>query len=494
MQGYAASRNETKRINIMNTININEKTLKNITGIAYDSRKVEKDNAFVCIKGEHSDGHNYAPQAAENGAVLIITEKELSGISCPQIVVEDTKFALAQISAMFYDYPSKKLGMIGVTGTNGKTTVTHIVESIFEKANISCALIGTLGSRLSSKEDYIEGEHTTPQASDLQQILKTFVDKNIERAVMEVSSHALEQNRVAECEFSGAVFTNLTQDHLDYHVTMQKYFEAKALLLNLLKNDSYAVINSDDEYFATLKPGNAKVFTYGIENDADIKAENIEFSVNGSKFLCKTPLGNKNVKIQLAGLFNVYNVLAAISVGIAEGIDLDKCIEAVESIGGIPGRFEVVSREPLVIVDYAHTPNGLENVLESAKELVPAKGKLVCVFGCGGDRDITKRPKMGKIAEKICDKIIITSDNPRTEDPQQIITDILTGISELDSKKIIVELDRTIAIEQAILNSTPQDVIVLAGKGHETYQIIGTEKHHYDDREKAREALLKIAK
>jgi len=478
----------------MSNLNIDSELLNNITGITYDSRKVEPGNVFVCIKGEHTDGHNYMQQAIENGAVLIIAQKQLGDISCPQVVVDDTKLALAQLSAKFYNYPSKKLGMIGVTGTNGKTTVTHIVEAIFEKAGISCALIGTLGNRLSSAADYVSSDHTTPQANDLQQIMASFVEKGIQRAVMEVSSHALEQNRVAECEFSGAVFTNLTQDHLDYHITMENYFEAKSLLLNLLKNDAYAVINADDEYFQRLNPEGVRVFTYGLINNPAIKAENIVYSASGSTFLCRTPLGDKNVSIKLTGQFNVYNVLAAIGVGIAEGIDLNTCIDAVENISGIPGRFEVVSHEPLVIVDYAHTPNGLENVLEAAKELVPIKGRLVCVFGCGGDRDITKRPKMGRIAEKYCDRVIITSDNPRTEDPQQIITDILTGINALDSKKIIVERDRTIAIEQAILNSQPDDVIIIAGKGHEDYQIIGNKKHHFDDREKARDALKKIPK
>ncbi|OGI00359.1 MAG: UDP-N-acetylmuramoyl-L-alanyl-D-glutamate--2,6-diaminopimelate ligase [Candidatus Melainabacteria bacterium GWF2_37_15] len=472
-------------------MNIDENILKGITGITYDSRKVSKGNIFVCIKGEKSDGHNFAAQAAEKGAALIVSEKELNGnISCPHIVVKDTRLALAQLSAKFYDYPAQKLGLIGVTGTNGKTTVTHLIESIFEKAGTSCALIGTLGSRFSSLDDYASTDHTTPQASDLQQNLRVIVDKGIKRAVMEVSSHSLCQDRVAGCEFKGAVFTNLTQDHLDYHITMDNYFKAKAQLLELMQEDSYAITNADDEYFKGLK----HTLSYGINNDADIKAENIKFSVNGSEFLCKTPSGSKQVKLQLTGQFNIYNVLTAIAVGIAEGIPFDTCIEAVEAIPGIPGRFEVVSREPLVIVDYAHTPNGLENILNAAKELVPDNGKLVCVFGCGGDRDVTKRPQMGRIAEDICDKVIITSDNPRTEDSQQIITDILTGIQELDSKKITVEVDRTIAIEQAIFNARPQDVIVLAGKGHETYQIVGTEKHHFDDREEAAKALQKVMK
>ncbi len=477
--------------------------ISNFTGIAQDSRKVLKGNIFVCIQGERTDGHDHIKQAVENGAKLIISQKKLpDDINCPYIVVKDTKFAMACLSAMFYKNPSKDTDLIGVTGTNGKTTVTHLVETIFEKAGIKCALIGTLGSRLSSEEDYTCSDHTTPQAPELQQKLRDIADKGIKKVVMEVSSHSLDQHRVAGCEFSGAAFTNLTQDHLDYHITMENYFKAKAKLLNLLKKEpdrnKYAVINIDDGYLSEL-PGlipkdteNIKIFTCGIKNKADITAGNIDISPGKTKFLCKTPVGSKKVKLRLTGLFNIYNALTAIGIGIAEGISLKDCVEAVESVPSIPGRFEAVSRKPLVIVDYAHTPNGLENVLESARMIVPAKGELICVFGCGGDRDVTKRPRMGKIAEKLSDKIIITSDNPRTEDPQQIITDILTGINELNSKKIMVEIDRAIAIEQAIVNSGEKDVIVIAGKGHEDYQIINDEKFHFDDREEAKKALKKI--
>ncbi len=484
-----------------------EEILKNIefTGISQDSRKISKGNIFVCIEGENFDGHKFVAQAVKNGADLVVCQKDLpEEINCPCILVEDTKFAIARLSAFFYNYPSKELDLIGVTGTNGKTTVTHLIETIFEQTGSPCALIGTLGSRFSSEEDYASTDHTTPQATELQQNLRTFADKGVKKVVMEVSSHSLEQHRVADCEFSGAVFTNLTQDHLDYHVTMENYFKAKTKLLNLLKKHSdsnkYAVINADDKYFARL-PGiiseeaqNIKILTYGIKNNADIIAENIEFSPTGAKFLCKTPFGEQEANIQLAGMFNIYNVLAALSVGLAEGIDLKSCLSAVESVPCIAGRFETVSRKPLVIVDYAHTPNGLENILQAAKLLVPDNGSLICVFGCGGDRDVTKRPQMGKIAEDFCDKVIITSDNPRTEDQQQIITDILTGIQELNSQKVIVEIDRTIAIEQAILSSNPQDVIVIAGKGHETYQIIGDQKIHFDDREEAQNALKKLNK
>jgi len=499
---------EKKIIDCFEPIEVSdEEALNNssFTGISQDSRKILKGNIFVCIQGERSDGHDHVKQAVENGAKLIISQKKLpADVGCPYIVVKDTKQAMAALSALFYKNPSRDIDLIGVTGTNGKTTVTHLTEKIFEEAGIDCALLGTLGSRYSSNEEYAETEYTTPQAPELQQKLRDVADRGIKKVVMEVSSHALDQHRVTECEFSGAVFTNLTQDHLDYHITMDNYFNAKSKLLNLLKKDSdknkYAVINADDKYFTGLPDlipkniENMKVFTYGVENKADIMAENIIFAANGTRFCCKTPLGNIKVKMQLTGMFNIYNVLAAIGVGIAEGLNLKTCIKAIESVKSIPGRFETVSKKPLVIVDYAHTPNGLENVLESAKALVPPKGRLICVFGCGGDRDVTKRPQMGEIAERLCDKIIVTSDNPRTEDPQQIITDILTGIKELNSRKIFVEPGRAIAIEQAIVNSAKDDVIVIAGKGHEDYQIINDEKFHFDDKEVARDALKKVKK
>jgi len=280
---------------------------------------------------------------------------------------------------------------------------------------------------------------------------------------------------------------------------MGNYFHAKSKLFSTLENSSksYAVINKDDNYadrFIETIPENVRILTYGIKNKADIMAENIEFSVYGSKFTCITPFGNKEVNLQMTGMFSIYNALAALSTGLAEGIDLNICIEALESTPSVAGRFEVVARKPLIIVDYAHTPDGLENVLKAAKEIVPADGKLICVFGCGGDRDSTKRPQMGRIAEVHCDKVIITSDNPRSEDQQQIITDILSGIKSLSSSKVVVEVDRRAAIEASIRVSKENDVIVLAGKGHEDYQILNNETIHFDDREEARKALKEISK
>ncbi len=468
-----------------------------ITGVSFNSKNVKKGEIFVCIKGEHTDGHNFVENAEENGASAIISSKKLSVKTIPVIKVKDSDLALGQAAAAIYDFPSKEINLIGITGTNGKTTVTHLIQNIFEKAKLKCGLIGTLGNRYSSKDNYVSSGHTTPQSSDLQKTLKDFLNNDIKNVVMEVSSHALNQKRIIETDFKGAVLTNLTQDHLDYHITMDNYFLAKSKLFSSLKNQakSYAIINKDDCYserFIEATPCNVRILTYGINKKADIMAENIEFSAYGSKFSCSTPLGFKEVNLQMTGMFSIYNALAAIGTGLAEGITLDICIEALESTPGVAGRFEVVCRKPLVIVDYAHTPDGLENVLKTAKEIVPQDGKLICVFGCGGDRDATKRPKMGRIAEILSDKAIITSDNPRSEDPQQIITDILSGIKTLSSNKIIVEVDRKLAIETAIRISRSDDVILIAGKGHEDYQILNNGTIHFDDREEAHKALEKI--
>lgn len=479
--------------------NLNKNADLKITGISFNSKTTEIGNIFVCIKGEHSDGHDFAKNAVANGAVAVISEKKLSEIDVPVLKMKDTELALAQTAAWFYNFPSEKINLIGITGTNGKTTVTHLIENIFEKANLKCGLIGTLGNRDSSTDKYISSGHTTPQASDLQKVFRNFLDKNIKNIAMEVSSHSIAQHRVAECVFKGAVLTNLTQDHLDYHVTMENYFIAKSKLFSTLENkpENYAVINNDDSYterFIKITPDKVKILTYGIKNKSDIMAENIEFSVYGSKFTCTTPFGNKQVNLQMTGMFSIYNALAAIGAGLAEKIGLNTCIEALEATPSVAGRFEVVERNPLIIVDYAHTPDGLENVLKTAKEIVPDGGKLICVFGCGGDRDATKRPQMGRIAEVIADKVIITSDNPRSEDPQQIITDILSGIKSLSPARIIVEVDRKSAIEAAVRISEKNDVIILAGKGHEDYQILNNETIHFDDREEAGKAFKKILK
>ena len=463
-----------------------------ISGISYNSKTTKKGDIFVCLVGEHTDGHKYAQMAVNNGAVALLAEKPLE-IKIPQVIVTNTRHKIADIADRFYSRPSLGLNLIGVTGTNGKTTVTHLIQRIFEENQQKCALIGTLGYKLSSNGEYRDAKHTTPQAPELQATLRMIKDvEKIDNVVMEVSSHALEQNRVGGCRFDGAVFTNLTQDHLDYHITMENYFQAKAILFKNLKEGCFAVVNADDKYaskFLDITPKVVNKYTYGVKNNADVMAKNIEFSLNGAEFVLSSKYGDYKMSLHMNGMFSVYNVLAAITTAIAENISIEVALKALENVKGVAGRFEVVAKKPLVIVDYAHTPDGLENVLNSAREITPKDGNLICLFGCGGDRDATKRPKMGAIAEKIADKIVITSDNPRSEDPQQIITDIIAGLKSVNPEKVTVEPDRGRAIELLKTISVNNDVIVIAGKGHEDYQILKDRTIHFDDREEARKVF-----
>ena len=465
-----------------------------ITGLSYNSRTSKKGDLFICIRGEASDGHDYAQNAVDNGAVALFCEEELN-INVPQIIVKDTKRTMANIASAFYKEPSKELNLIGVTGTNGKTTVTHLIQRILEENNETCSLIGTLGYKLSSKEEYKEAKHTTPQPPELQHDFRLMADKGIKNVVMEVSSHSLEQRRVGCCDFDGAVFTNLTQDHLDYHITMGNYFKAKAILFENLKKGAFAVINNDDEYaqnFIDATSDGVKILTYGVKNKADVRALDIDFSVDGAKFTVEFNGIKERLNLHLNGMFSVYNALAAFASGLAMGINHQIIKTALENTKSVAGRFEIVSKKPLVIVDYAHTPDGLENVLRAARELTPKTSKLICLFGCGGDRDTTKRPKMGKIADSLSDKVVVTSDNPRSEDPQLIISDIMTGIKTIDTKRIFVEPNRREAIKFLKTICAPEDVIVIAGKGHEDYQILKNETIHVDDREEARKVFVGV--
>ncbi len=464
-----------------------------ITGISYNSKTTKKGDIFVCLVGEHTDGHEFALGAIENGAAALLVEKKVEGTKVPQVVVSSTRHKIADIADRFYSSPSKGINLIGITGTNGKTTVTHLIQKIFEENGQKCALIGTLGYKLSSNGEYRDAKHTTPQAPELQATLRMIKDvEKIDNVVMEVSSHALEQNRVGGCRFNGAVLTNLTQDHLDYHITMENYFKAKAILFKNLKEGNFAVINADDEYgdrFISEVPEGVRVLTYGVRQQSDVMARNINFSMNGAEFTLVANGKEHKVNLHMNGMFSVYNVLAAITSSIAIGIDIEIALKALQNVKGVAGRFEVVVKKPLVIVDYAHTPDGLENVLKSAREITPKDGKLICLFGCGGDRDATKRPKMGSIAERLADKIVITSDNPRSEDPQAIITDIIAGLKSVNTESIIVEPDRGTAISllKAIANNN--DVVLIAGKGHEDYQILKDKTIHFDDREEARKVF-----
>lgn len=490
-----------------------------ITGISYNSKTTKKGDIFICLVGEHTDGHEFAQMAIDNGAAALLVERKVEGVKVPQVMVSSTRRKIADIADRFYSSPSKGINLIGITGTNGKTTVTHLIQKIFEENEQKCALIGTLGYKLSSNGEYRDAKHTTPQAPELQATLRMIKDvEKIDNVVMEVSSHALEQNRVGGCRFNGAVLTNLTQDHLDYHITMDNYFDAKALLFKHLattlpsgegRNLSdfgvgvpFAVINADDTYaerFLNVVPEGVRKFTYGVKNNATVMAKDINFSLNGAEFTLilnnhsttqplNTPT-NYKVNLHMNGMFSVYNVLAAVTASLAMGIDIEIALKALQNVTGVAGRFEAVVRKPLVIVDYAHTPDGLENVLKSAREITPADGKLICLFGCGGDRDATKRPKMGAIAERLADKIVITSDNPRSEDPQIIITDIIAGLKSVNTENVIVEPDRGTAIALLKTVANNNDVVLIAGKGHEDYQILKDKTIHFDDREEARKVF-----
>jgi UDP-N-acetylmuramoyl-L-alanyl-D-glutamate--2,6-diaminopimelate ligase len=467
-----------------------EDTLADIDGISINSKQTQWNDIFVCLTGEHVDGHEYAEEAVRNGAIACVAERRLN-LDIPQIIVENSQESLAKISAEFYGNSSSKINVIGVTGTNGKTTVTHLIQKLYEAFNQKCVLIGTLGYKFKSSEKYHGGGHTTPQAPDLQRLMYYVNDRCFDNVVMEVSSHALVQHRVDYIDFRGAVLTNLTQDHLDFHITMENYFRAKAKLFEGLVTGDFAIINNDDEYAERFKEcvsPSVNLYTYGTKDGADVVAKDIKFGNDGAKFTCIIKDKKYKVNLLMNGMFSVYNILAALTTAYAIGFDIKKSIKVLESLAGVAGRFEIIVKKPTVIVDYAHTPDGLENVLKTARDITPDSGKLICIFGCGGDRDATKRPKMGAIAEKLADKVIITSDNPRSENPQQIITDILAGFKSVS--EVIVEPDRELAIKEAYKIANANDVVLVAGKGHEDYQILADKTIHFDDREKVRDIFI----
>ena len=490
-------------------VNIQDNSL--ITGISYDSREIKPGDIFVCLIGEKTDGHNYIKEAQSKGAKAILAKKEITS-SLPVIYANDTQTAIAKLANIFFKEPSKKLRIVGVTGTNGKTTTTHLIQHIFEKNNLKTTLIGTLGTKESINSSYYDSKHTTPQAVDLQKQLAKLVESGFTHLAMEVSSHALSLHRVNDCQFTGTVLTNITQDHLDFHLTMEGYSKAKLKLFEMLNNSSwknkYAVINKDDPLFNKFSETvnkDVKQLSYSVKNKSDFQAKEISFKSGGITFVLLTPTGEYKVKSKLNGMFNVYNILASIAVAYEEGIEINKIVSALEDAKEVPGRFQIISNKenpnsPVCIVDYAHTPDGLENILKAARVMIGKRemrggekrglgdeGKLICVFGCGGDRDPTKRPKMGQIAEELSDVVIVTSDNPRSEDPKQIIGDILSGIK--NTSNVIVEADRKTAIEIAVKKAVKNDVIVIAGKGHEDYQILKDKTIHFDDREEIKKIL-----
>lgn len=468
-----------------------------ITGLAIDSRRVQAGDLFFCISGMIEDGHHYAEQAVRAGATALVVERELE-LPVPQLIVKNVRYALAVLSDTFYKSPSHSLRLVGITGTNGKTTTAYLIKKILDDAKHKAGLIGTIQMHYGNK--VLPASITTPNAYELQKLLSEMVNDGVDTVVMEVSSHALVQGRVQGCRFRTAVFTNLTQDHLDYHRTMEAYREAKGLLFSRLGNTFphaeqdrfYAVLNGDDEqfaYFASVTT--AEIITYGLSDYTDIRAEHICVTAKGTSFTVHTFKGTINIQLQIVGKFNVYNVLAAIAVGLIEGVELEAIRDSLQSISGVDGRFEVLEagQSFAVIVDYAHTPDGLRNVLQTIKQF--AENRIICVFGCGGDRDRTKRPLMAKISACYADYIIVTSDNPRTENPGHIIQDITAGLYELnvDANRYECIIDRRAAIKKAIEMASPYDVVLIAGKGHETYQIIGQEIFQFDDRLVAKEAI-----
>ena len=456
-----------------------------ITGITCDSRQVKSGFAFICINGAKSDGHDYAEKALENGAAVIVAERDL-GIS-NQIVVPDTHAAYADMCAKWFGNPADSLKLLGVTGTNGKTSVTYMMKKILEKAGYKVGLIGTIQNMIG--DEIIAAHNTTPNAYELNSLFALMKAKGCSYVIMEVSSHALDQSRVYRLDFEAAMFTNLTQDHLDYHITMENYLAAKKKLFSMCKT---AIVNSDDPYSAELIKGlDCKVVTYSLGDSSTYSAKGVNYrpaSVD-YEFVSDSEIGD--IKVNTGGRFSVYNSLCTAACAVEIGIPLSTVASALSELQGVKGRAEVVptGRDFTVIIDYAHTPDGLKNILSTFREC--KKNRLIAVFGCGGDRDKTKRPIMGNIAAHFSDYAIVTSDNPRTENPSAIIKDILEGMKGAAIPVKVIE-NRIEAIKFAVSIAQKDDIIVLAGKGHETYQILNTGTIHLDEREVVSEALADL--
>lgn len=451
-----------------------------ICGIAYDSRQIMPGYAFVCIKGFETDGHTYVDKAIENGAALIVAQDRIES-SVPVCYVADTRNTLADMSCRFYGNPSENFKLVGVTGTNGKTTVTHLIKSILEQAGKEVGIIGTNQNIIGDKVLLTKSTTpTTPNSLELQKIFSEMAEGGAEYVVMEVSSHALELSRVRGCSFDVGVFTNLTRDHLDFHKTMRNYMLAKAKLFD---HSISGAINIDDEYGKQIYDAHngEHILTYGIDSDCHIKATDIKITPRGVNFTITYNNEQYPMFLCIPGTFSVYNAMSAVCACIKLGIDMDTISKGLSAAVGVLGRVEVVPTDTdyMVIIDYAHTPDGLENIIRAMKSF--AKGRVITLFGCGGDRDNTKRAVMGRVAGELSDLSIITSDNPRTEDPIKIIDMIEEGMKETDGEYIVIP-DRREAIGYALDNAEADDVIILAGKGQETYQIVGKEKFDFDER------------
>lgn len=468
-----------------------------ITGITADSREVKKGSLFICLVGAHVNGHNYIDKAVQAGAAAVLVSEDVKVPTEVAVIrVDDTRKAMQECVPYFYEYPANKMRMIGVTGTNGKTTTTHIIGHILRKQGYKVGVIGTVHVLIGDKTYPIH--NTTPDVVDLQHILAQMVEEGVTHCVMEVSSHALALGRTAGVEYDTAVFTNLTQDHLDFHHTFENYLAAKCKLFeqvsatNQHKGKKGAVINIDDPYGKrVMEKNSAPLITYGTEGKGSLEASHLTITAKTSAYDIVWDGTTYHNHMRITGLFNVYNTLAAVGACLSEGIGMDAIIQALSDFTAVPGRFELIEEgQPFaVVVDYAHTPDGLENILQTAKKIV--EHRILVVFGCGGDRDATKRPIMGRIAAQYGDVVFVTSDNPRTEDPVQIVKDVEVGVKEglRDGVRYEVIVDRAEAIHKAIAQAQAGDVVIIAGKGHEDYQILKDKTIHFDDREVARDAL-----
>ena len=471
-----------------------------IQDITADSRAVKPNSLFIALDGATVDGHNYIDKAVAAGAVAVIVSKP---VTVPDdvcvITVADTRQAMMVCVPYFFDYPANRMRMVGVTGTNGKTTTTHMIRHILKAQGHKVGVIGTVHIMIGDTSYPIH--NTTPDVVDLQHILHQMVQENVEYCVMEVSSHALALGRVSGVEFDTAVFTNLTQDHLDFHKTFENYLAAKCKLFeqvsapNQVKDNKGAVINIDDSYgHRVMEKTTAPTITYSTLGKGTLNASDVHMSTKNSQYTVNYKGESYPVSMNTTGLFNVYNTLAAIGACLQEGISMEAIDTALKTFSSVPGRFELIEegQDFAVVVDYAHTPDGLQNILETAKAI--KENRIIIVFGCGGDRDATKRPIMGRIAAEYGDKIYVTSDNPRTEDPVQIVKDVEVGVKEAlrDGTSYEVIVDRREAINHAIHDAKTGDIVIIAGKGHENYQILKNETIHFDDREEARKALKEI--
>lgn len=472
----------------------------NVTGVTHDSRAVSRGTIFVAIRGHRSDGATFAADAVKRGAMAIVAETPVPiGIEVPWIQTTNARLALAELSHLAYGRPSDALKVIGVTGTNGKTTTTYLLAAVLDAAGLPAGRLGTVTVRVGSgATDERDASHTTPEASELQRLLREMLSHGCTSCAIEVSSHALVLHRVAFLGFAGAIFTNLTRDHLDFHGDMQHYFAAKRRLFEMLPAGAPSAINIDDPRGVELAAGRAGVITYGIDHAADVRATAIHSSLEGLAFQVETPKGTLNIRSPLVGRPNVYNILGVVAIALGLDLPIAAIEHGIASLERVPGRFQVVSGstdDVRVVVDYAHTDDALKNLLETARPLAP--GRLITVFGCGGDRDRSKRPLMGAVAGRLSDLVVLTSDNPRSEDPERIVDDIKRGLAPTPEPgapprhgtPFVVNIDRRAAIEYAIKQARPGDLILIAGKGHEKYQVIADRTVPFDDVEVARAAL-----